>query len=585
MQPFIQLGRVVTGNGAEPLAQHGLDGIFPAGVDMNLLPQRGRVFKSVATQPVRQFARLPGPRLHLLERRPARLGCGQFALTALQFFLDLAAGRLELRQFLLQLLQVILIAGQFLAEQRQFLFLFGEIQCIRRVVATTLLAQPLAALGNRLQGALGMRLVGQLDFETLLAVARPGPQALQLFLGLGMAFLDLRRDVHLLAQALVGLGDAQAGGLLQFLPFLAVNRELLRRPAPVRQLVFELDQARLELIARLAAMADLGLQARHFGVGRVHVTLRLVQRIAGGKVRLTGFLGARLGFAQRGILRLEIGHGALDFDRHPLPLGLGFALFHQPQHLLALQQLLVQRLVVTRHLGLRFQPFHLAAEFEADVLDPRQVLARILEPSLRFLAPLLVAGDPGRLLEKDAQVVRPRLDDARDHPLADDRVGARAEAGAEEEIGDVLAPYLQVVDEVVRLPLPRQRALDRKFGILRPLAERPAEQVLENQLDGSARHGLAARRPVEDDVHHRLAAQFGSFRLAQHPAHGIHDVGLAAAIWPDDADQLPGDGNGCRIDEGLEAGEFESGQAHWVTAGSGMACLDGGRIIASTPFR
>ena len=90
--------------------------------------------------------------------------------------------------------------------------------------------------------------------------------------------------------ALVGLGDAQAGGLLQFLPFLAVDRELLRRPAPVRQLVFELDQARLELIARLAAMADLGLQARHFGIGRVHVTLRLVQRIAGWRAAMVSGL-------------------------------------------------------------------------------------------------------------------------------------------------------------------------------------------------------------------------------------------------------------------------------------------------------
>ena len=61
---------------------------------------------------------------------------------------------------------------------------------------------------------------------------------------------------------------------------------------------------------------------------------------------------------------------------------------------------------------------------------------------LRLAAALLVPGDAGGLLEEGAQVVGPRLDDARDHALLDDRVAARAQAGAEEQLRDVLAAHL-----------------------------------------------------------------------------------------------------------------------------------------------
>ena len=112
-----------------------------------------------------------------------------------------------------------------------------------------------------------------------------------------MAFLDLGRDVHLLMQARFGLVDAQARYFLQFFPFLPVDRKRLRRLVPVRQFPLKLDQARLELVARLAAVAYFRLEARHLGIGRVHVALCLMQCIAGRKVRLPGLLGTRLGLA------------------------------------------------------------------------------------------------------------------------------------------------------------------------------------------------------------------------------------------------------------------------------------------------
>jgi hypothetical protein len=53
-----------------------------------------------------------------------------------------------------------------------------------------------------------------------------------------------------------------------------------------------------------------------------------------------------------------------------------------------------------------------------------------------------------------------------------------------------------------------------------------------------------------------------AFRFAQHPAHRIHDIGFAAAIRSNHADELTGQRQRRRIDEGFEAGEFQFGQAH-----------------------
>ena len=60
-----------------------------------------------------------------------------------------------------------------------------------------------------------------------------------------------------------------------------------------------------------------------------------------------------------------------------------------------------------------------------DVLDARQILARVGEAAFGLLAALLVLRDARGLLEEDAQLLGLGLDDARDHPLLDDRIGAR----------------------------------------------------------------------------------------------------------------------------------------------------------------
>ena len=196
-----------------------------------------------------------------------------------------------------------------------------------------------------------------------------------------------------------------------------------------------------------------------------------------------------------------------------------------------------------------------------DVLDAREILARVGEPAFGFPAPLLVLRDAGRFLEKDAQLFGLGLDDARDHSLLDDRVGARAEAGAEEEVVDVAAAHRNVVDVVGRIAVARQHALDRQLGVLAPLAADAPWLLSKIELDRRAADRLAVAGAVEDHVLHRLAAQRRCLRFAEHPAHGVDDVGLAAAVRADDADELARRGDRRRIDERLEAGELDLGEA------------------------
>src|SRR5207248_9669175 len=118
-----------------------------------------------------------------------------------------------------------------------------------------------------------------------------------------------------------------------------------------------------------------------------------------------------------------------------------------------------------------------------------------------------------------------------------------------------------VIDVVAGVAVAREQSLDRQLGVLPPLAADPAFAVVEKELDRRASNRLAIAGAVEDDVLHRFAAQRRRFRFAEHPANGIDDVGLAAAIGTDDADELAGRRDRRRIDERLESRELDLGEA------------------------
>src|SRR5581483_6940230 len=157
---------------------------------------------------------------------------------------------------------------------------------------------------------------------------------------------------------------------------------------------------------------------------------------------------------------------------------------------------------------------------------------------LGFAPALLVARNARRLLDETAQLLGLGLDDARHHALLDDRVRARAETGAEKNIGDVLAPAACLVEKVVRLAVAPGFAADGDLGIVRILAADPPGGIVEHQLDERLANGLARVRTGENDARHGIAAQMLGRHLAHHPAHGVDNVRFAATVGAYDANQI-----------------------------------------------
>jgi len=284
-----------------------------------------------------------------------------------------------------------------------------------------------------------------------------------------------------------------------------------------------------------------------------------MQCIAGGIVAAARRFDAGFKIAQAGGFRFQPGDGLLDVARQPFTLIARLIAFVEPEQVLPARQLDMQFVILLRHFGLAFQLLDLMTQFVADVLDAVDILAGIGEPVLGLPATLLVLCHSGRFLEEEAQLLRLGLDDAGNHALLNDGVGARPQAGAHEQVDHVAPANMQVVDEVGRLAIAVEHALDCDLGVLRPLSAGATLAVVEVQLDAGATDGLALARAVEDDVLHGFAAQGSGLGFTQHPAHGVDHIGFAAAVGADHTNQLPGNQDGGRVDKGLEPGKFQLG--------------------------
>jgi hypothetical protein len=215
------------------------------------------------------------------------------------------------------------------------------------------------------------------------------------------------------------------------------------------------------------------------------------------------------------------------------------------------------------------QPLH---QLAAQVIQAVEVLARVLDAGFGLAAPLLVLGDAGGLFQDQAQLVGLGLDEARHGALLDDGVVvAASHAGAQEQVDDVAAAAARAVEEIAGVAVARQLALDRDLAEAAIAVAEAALAVVEQDLDRGAAHGFPVARAVEDHVLALRAAQLLGAHLAQHPAHGVDDVGLAAAVGADHAGQVAVHVQHGRVHEGLEAGQLDGGQTHSKNT---ARCLD-----------
>ncbi len=360
--------------------------------------------------------------------------------------------------------------------------------------------------------------------------------------------LKLLMPGHLLGQADLQL--AQAG----LVPDTVVLR-LLERRLELAQLLALLGQAVAHELDRL-------LQARDVRADRVVTALHLVEPVVGLDVALALAVDLRLQAALSGQCGL---HGRILLLDAPLvsPQLLVQATPAQGQQLglqAALGLLVFLVFLGGRRLALEMA--QLLLDLLAQVIEPLQVLPGMADSGLGLAPALLVLGDPRRFLQKQPQVLGPRLDETRDHALLDDGVAARTQSGAEKQILHVAAPTAHTVQKIARLAVPRHLALHGDLGIAGVLTPGTAIGVVEQQLDGGGAHRLATGGAVEDNVGHRLAAQRLRRHLAHHPAHCVDDVGLAATVGPDDPYQVARKQNNGRVDKGFEARELDLFQAH-----------------------
>ena len=130
----------------------------------------------------------------------------------------------------------------------------------------------------------------------------------------------------------------------------------------------------------------------------------------------------------------------------------------------------------------------------------------------------------------------------------------------------ICAAAFVAVQKIRRLRIARDLPANVDFGIAGKLTANPSVGVVEAEFDTRKRRRFACRRAVENDVGQCLAAQLPRGTFAHHPTHCIDDVRFAAPIGSDDGAAISGEGDGCRIDKRLEAGQPDLLESHRLLA-------------------
>ena len=344
-----------------------------------------------------------------------------------------------------------------------------------------------------------------LDLQILLDADHLGAQSFDGPVAGDRVGFERRQEVGFVGEVGLGCPDDTAADDACALRLVAGRRQPRGFGGPVIGLHRELRELGLQPVARFDHDPDLGLDRRNRRCRFVVAPLRGMHGIARRMLRAADVFEIGFDTPQIGRTRVErelrvVGIGCVLRGLRP-----GLVGAHQPQQLLPVAEPDLEVAILLRHDGLALEPLEIGRQLAQDVLDARQVLARVAESVLGLATPFLVLRDAGGLFEKDAQLVGPGLDDAADHALADDRVRARTEARAEEDVLDVAATHGLVVDQVGRRAVARQHALDRDLPVLTPRPRRlPAGRVrvVEDQFDARAARRLALAGAVEDYVLH-----------------------------------------------------------------------------------
>ena len=184
---------------------------------------------------------------------------------------------------------------------------------------------------------------------------------------------------------------------------------------------------------------------------------------------------------------------------------------------------------------------------------------------LHGLAPRrLVFRDARRLFKHRAPLLRLRRQDLIDLALRHDRITGPADASVHEKFLDVLQPARLAVERIFALPVAVHPAHNLHLVKFRP-------ELLfafrEQQRHFADLRRLARVRALENHVLHLAAAQGLRALFPQHPANRVGDVGLAAAVGPDDRGHAGFEAEGRVVGKGFESVKLERLEIHAVGNG------------------
>jgi hypothetical protein len=211
---------------------------------------------------------------------------------------------------------------------------------------------------------------------------------------------------------------------------------------------------------------------------------------------------------------------------------------------------------------LSLQTLDLLVDLRQHVLESHEIFLGAFQAQLGLMAARMQARDAGRLFEDQSARLRFGRDDFANLALPHEGRRARAGRSVREEQLDVPRPHLAAIDAICRagLALDAARHFDG-FSVVEG-GRRQTIGVVEHEADFGhvARRTIAAAR--EDHVLHAGRAHVLVGILAHHPSQGLDEIGLAAAVRPDDSGEARFDGEVRRFAEGFETGKTQLVEPH-----------------------
>src|SRR5450759_1437156 len=282
----------------QALAQHRFQRVFPAGLDLDVLPQAARRIETVRFQPALHFFAARNAVLHLLERNHARLERGH-----------LVGGGIHRRALLAQRLLQLGNARLFGFELAAFIALLRieldslgtqafKFQTIGRRQSRLLFAQPLFALRQLCQYLECMFATRLLELQRLRIFRYRLLQRIALLLAAPERLFRDRQLRRLCVRRCLARVGLLLGALLFLLPVTAARMLRLQLTLTLIELAAQCRQLIFNALPVLAHMLDLLLHARKLGIGLIQAALRDVQGVTGVMVTCAQFLELALGITQ-----------------------------------------------------------------------------------------------------------------------------------------------------------------------------------------------------------------------------------------------------------------------------------------------